>query len=111
MTGGHEHHMRRALRHGARQAHWAFRVRDTGHGAAAAIAAVHDRGIQLRQAVAVEHGTDAGIEQRAILQTQHQALDGIDGAAAITGDGLRNGAMPRCVSVAGVQIAGATIVE
>jgi hypothetical protein len=54
----------------------------TGHGAAAAIAAVHDRGIQLVPAVGIEHRAAAGVKMRIVLQNANHPFHDIKACPA-----------------------------
>ncbi|GAC1629439.1 MAG: hypothetical protein NVS9B10_20620 [Nevskia sp.] len=82
-AGAGEEHVRCGLHDRARQPHRALHARDAGDGAAAAVLAAHDRGIELGQAVAVQHAADAGVEQRAFLEALHGQRHGIERAAAV----------------------------
>ena len=70
-----EHHMRCLLHDVPRQLHRVLYASDARNGTRFLIAAIHDRGIELRCSIAREPCPSSGVEQRIILQHMHGDSD------------------------------------
>ncbi len=81
---GGEEHVPGLLHDQPRQPDRVLDRRDPGHRPAAAIDAVHDRGVELVAALPVEDRASAGVEQRIVLHHDDHLFDGVDGVAAVS---------------------------
>jgi hypothetical protein len=58
------------------------------HGPCSLLAAVHDRGVELRGPLAGQRRAAAGIEELVVLEGTHGGSDGIETRAALLEDGV-----------------------
>ena len=77
-----EEHVRRILHHRASQADRVPYVGHPGHRPGGAVAAVHDRGVELVDAIVGEHRAAPGVEPGIVLEHHDRGLDRVERAAA-----------------------------